>query len=46
MNAMQDFKHRTGKSFPRYAEVLAVALAEGYRKSGPTCEINHAFGKG
>ncbi len=46
MNAMQAFKQRTGKSFPSYAEVLAVARAQGYLKTGPTNEINHAFGNG
>jgi hypothetical protein len=32
MNAMQQFKLRTGKTFPSYGEVLQVALALGYER--------------
>jgi hypothetical protein len=32
MNAMQQFKMRSGKSFPSHGEVLRVALTLGYRK--------------
>ena len=31
MNAIQAFKNRSGKSFPNYSEVLAVARSLGYR---------------
>jgi hypothetical protein len=42
MTAMQEFKIRTAKAFPTYAEVLAVAKSLGYRRpmtddgEGPT----------
>ena len=32
MNAIQQFKTRTGKSFPTYGEVLRIAAGLGYRK--------------
>jgi len=32
MNAMQQFKNRSGKSFPSHGDVLRVAMAIGYRK--------------
>ena len=32
MTAMQEFKNRTTKAFPTYAEVLAVAKSLGYRR--------------
>lgn len=32
MTAMQEFKVRTAKAFPTYAEVLAVARSLGYRR--------------
>lgn len=32
MNAMQQFKSQTGRSFPTYDEVLKVAAGLGYRK--------------
>lgn len=32
MTAMQEFKIRTAKAFPTYAEVLAVAKSLGYRR--------------
>ncbi len=32
MNAMQQFKTRTGKAFPTYGEVLQVALQLGYSR--------------
>ncbi|HEY2155220.1 MAG TPA: hypothetical protein VGH33_06290 [Isosphaeraceae bacterium] len=32
MTAMQEFKIRTAKAFPTYAEVLAVARALGYHR--------------
>ncbi len=35
MKAMQDYKNRTGKSFPSYGDVLRVAAGLGYRKSYP-----------
>lgn len=31
MNAMQQFKNRSGKSFPSHGDVLRVALGLGYR---------------
>lgn len=34
MTAMQNFKIRTGKSFPTYGEVLTVATQLGYRQTG------------
>ena len=34
MNAMQRFKDSSGKAFPSYGEVLAVALKLGYCKAG------------
>jgi hypothetical protein len=34
MTAMQDFKMRTGKTFPTYGEVLQVAQRLGYRRTG------------
>ncbi len=33
MNAVQQFKTRTGKSFPSHGDVLRVAVNLGYRKS-------------
>lgn len=39
MNAIQRFKDRTGKAFPSYGEVLAVAEALGYRKSKPPQDL-------
>lgn len=33
MNAMQQFKVRSGKAFPTYGEVLAVARALGYERA-------------
>jgi hypothetical protein len=33
MNAMQDFKTQSGKSFPSHGEVLRVAAKLGYRKA-------------
>ena len=33
MTAMQEFKIRTAKAFPTYAEVLAVAKSLGYRRA-------------
>ena len=39
MNAMQQFKDRTGKAFPSYGEVLGVAETLGYRKSGPVQDL-------
>jgi hypothetical protein len=35
MNAVQQFKTRTGKSFPSHGDVLRVAAALGYRKGFP-----------
>ncbi len=32
MNAMQQFKNRSGKSFPSHGDVLRVATSIGYRK--------------
>lgn len=32
MNAMQNFKVQSGKSFPNHGEVLRVALGLGYRR--------------
>ncbi len=33
MNAMQEFKSRTGRPFPTHGEVLKVAFGLGYRKT-------------
>ena len=33
MNAVQEFKNRSGKSFPSHGDVLRVAASLGYRKS-------------
>jgi hypothetical protein len=33
MTAMQQFKVRTGKAFPTYAEVLTVARSLGYSRA-------------
>ena len=33
MNSIQQFKTRTGTSFPTYGEVLRIAASLGYRKS-------------
>ena len=33
MNSIQQFKTRTGTSFPTYGEVLRIAAGLGYRKS-------------
>ncbi len=33
MNAMQQYKNRTGKPFPSYGDVLRVASGLGYRKA-------------
>jgi hypothetical protein len=44
MNSIQQFKTRTGTSFPTYGEVLRIASGLGYRKSylvddeGPTLD--------
>jgi hypothetical protein len=35
MGAMQEYKMRTGKSFPSYGEVLDVARRLGYAQTGP-----------
>ncbi len=32
MNAIQDFKSRSGKMFPSHGDILKVALRLGYRK--------------
>lgn len=34
MNAMQQFKVRSGKTFPSFGDVLGVARSLGYEKSG------------
>jgi hypothetical protein len=39
MNAMQAFKLRTGRPFPSYSEVLAVARGLGYHKCEDAFEI-------
>lgn len=39
MNAMQQFKDQSGKAFPTFGEVLRVARALGYRKTGPAGPI-------
>ena len=50
MNAMQQFKVQSCRSFPTHGEVLRVALALGYRKvgtaiaGGPSFDL--AFGSG
>ena len=36
MNAIQDFKSRSGKMFPSHGDILKVALRLGYRK--PTAD--------
>jgi hypothetical protein len=38
MAAMQEFKVRTTKAFPTYAEVLAVAKSLGYSRPSPDVE--------
>ena len=38
MNAMQQFKMRSGKTFPSFGDVLNVARLLGYEKSGPVSE--------
>ena len=35
MNAVQDFKIRSGKMFPTHGDILRVALSLGYRQSVP-----------
>ncbi len=35
MNAIQDYKSRSGKMFPSHGDVLKVALRLGYRKPAP-----------
>jgi hypothetical protein len=39
MNAMQQYKVRSGKTFPSFGEVLKVARDLGYRKTGPGDEL-------
>lgn len=39
MNAMQQYKMRSGKAFPSYNEVLDVARRLGYRKTEDSSEI-------
>jgi hypothetical protein len=41
MTAMQEFKVRTAKSFPTYAEVLAVARSLGYHQPDEPDAIEH-----
>ncbi|WP_182849577.1 hypothetical protein [Tautonia rosea] len=38
MNAMQQFKMRSGKTFPSFGDVLNVARSLGYEKLGTTPE--------
>jgi hypothetical protein len=38
MNAMQQFKTQSGKSFPSHGEVLRIAASLGYRKGYPIDE--------
>ncbi len=40
MNAMQDFKNQTGRSFPSHGEVLRVAFSLGYRKAAEDEEVD------
>ena len=35
MNAVQDFKIRSGKMFPSHGDILRVALSLGYRQPSP-----------
>jgi len=35
MNAVQDYKSRSGKMFPSHGDILKVALRLGYRKPAP-----------
>jgi hypothetical protein len=39
MNAMQEFKMRSGKAFPSYGEVLGVARKLGYLKTDEVTEL-------
>lgn len=38
MNAIQDYKNRSGKMFPSHGDVLKVALRLGYRKPALTAD--------
>jgi hypothetical protein len=40
MTAVQQFKTRTGKSFPSYGDVLRVAAGLGYRKGFPVDDFD------
>jgi hypothetical protein len=39
MNAIQQFKTHTGKSFPTYGDVLRIAARLGYRKGFPIDDL-------
>jgi hypothetical protein len=40
MTAVQQFKTRTGKSFPTHGDVLRIAASLGYRKSYPIDDLD------
>jgi hypothetical protein len=40
MNAVQQFKTQSGKSFPSHGEVLRIAARLGYRKSYPVDDLD------
>lgn len=45
MNAMQQFKMRTGKTFPTYGEVLRVALELGYVRTEAAIAVGPKNGR-
>jgi hypothetical protein len=40
MNAVQQYKTQSGKSFPSHGDVLRIAARLGYRKSYPIDEFD------
>ncbi len=39
MNAIQDYKGRSGKMFPSHGDILKIALRLGYRKPAPLDDL-------
>ena len=39
MQAMQDYKSRSGRMFPTWSEVLEVLVALGYEKCAEPCDL-------
>ncbi len=37
MQAMQEYKHRSGRMFPTWSEILEVLRDLGYEKTDPAC---------